>query len=410
LSAEPLLTVKRCRAFVLGCALVTTIAKLRLAAATAGTNDIVHWIFFAATVHKLGPIGIYSTHLAPVYNHPPLIGWFLVAVNAVASHGPSVRFLVRVPASVADVVTALLVFEFVRVHRSLAEATSAGIVVAASPVLIVISGFHGNTDPVFVMFALLSAYLVVQDLPLWAGASAATAISIKLVPVVALPVVAVALMRDRRRLITAMVGFLGVFLPLWVPTILRQWTGFKRNVLDYKGIDPKNSRFGIVDFARHTHHARLVDLLVGPGRFLVLAIAALVPALLVLRRREAVAAGVALSLAFFLLLTTTFGTQYLAWAAAGVLVLDIWSGLAFNLVAGVMLVVTYTAWTNGFPWDQARAVGLTPFQERLGWLTWTALLVCVLRGIWCLWHWPVAQADPGHEMQGVELDEAPTYP
>jgi 4-amino-4-deoxy-L-arabinose transferase-like glycosyltransferase len=302
--------VGRRRVVVLVCALVTTVAKLRLAATTQGTADVLyHFPEFAEGVDNLGPIDIYSTHFTVPYNHPPLIGWVLVAVNRISHHGLAFRFLIRVPASVADVLTALIVFELVRLRRSVTEATAAAVIVAVSPVLIVVSGFHGNTDPVFVMFILLSAYFVVNDRPFWSGASAAIAISIKLVPVVALPVLAAAVLRDRRRLIGATAGFLAVLLPLWGPVILRQWSGFKRNVLDYKGLYPKAGRWGIVDFARHTHSMRLVDLLVGPGRYAALAIAALVPAFLVLRRRDAVAAGVGLSLALFLLITTNFGTQ-----------------------------------------------------------------------------------------------------
>ncbi|MDP9332298.1 MAG: glycosyltransferase family 39 protein [Actinomycetota bacterium] len=400
--------VERRRAFVFLCALVTTVVKLRLAATTAGTNDIIHWRLFAANVHRLGPTEIYSTHLPIPYNHPPLIGWFLVAVNAISSHGPSLRFLIRVPASIADVATALLVFELVRVRRSLTEATAAAAILAVSPVLIVISGFHGNTDPVFVMFILLSAYLVVRDRPFWAGASAAIAVSIKLVPLVALPVIVAGLLRDRRRLIAATVGFLAALLPLWGPAILQQWAGFKQNVLDYKGIDPKDSRWGIVDLARNAHQARVVDLLVGPGRFVVLAISALVPAFLVLKRRDAIATGVGLSLMFFLLLTTNFGTQYLAWAAAGVLLLDLWAGIVYNLSAGLLLVVTYTHWTNGFPWNQAFAVPLTRSEERLGWLVWSVLLVCVLMGIRRLWRWPEPRQDSQDPDAGVRLEVAST--
>lgn len=133
--------VKRRRSLVLACALVTTIVKLRVAATTAGTDDIGRWRDFAATVHKLGPIGIYSTHLQVPFNHPPLIGWFLVAINAISSHGPSLRFLIRVPASVADAVTTMLVFNLVRLRRSLTEATVAAAVFALSPILLVISGF-----------------------------------------------------------------------------------------------------------------------------------------------------------------------------------------------------------------------------------------------------------------------------
>ena len=50
---------------------------------------------------------------------------------------------------------------------------------AVSPVLFVISGFHGNTDPVFVMFALLSVYLLSdRRAPALAGLSIAIALSV----------------------------------------------------------------------------------------------------------------------------------------------------------------------------------------------------------------------------------------
>ena len=402
--------VGRARCVVLVCALGATVVKLRLAATTAGTNDISHWRDFAASVRLLGPIGIYATHFTVPFNHPPLIGWFLAAVNAISSHGPSLRFLIRVPASVADIATAVVIFELVRLRRSLTEATAAAAIVALSPILIVISGFHGNTDPVFVLFSLLSGFLVIRDRPFWAGVSAAIAISIKVVPVVAFPVIAVAMLRDRRRLIAATAGFGAAILPLWGPVVVRQWAGFKRNVLDYKGLNPTDGRWGIVDFARHTHDARLVDLLVGPGRFVTLAISAFVPAALVLRRRDAVATGVGLSLALFLVLTTNFGTQYLAWAAACVLLLNVWAGAAYNLTAGALLVVTYTHWTNGFPWNQAHAQQLTASQERMGWLAWTMLLACVVLGIRRLWLWPQARQESREHTRDIDLPAKPANP
>ena len=79
------------------------------------------------------------------------------------------RRLFRVPACLADFVTVLLVFELVRLARPVRGAAIAAILVACSPVLFVVSGFHGNTDPVFVMFSLLSVYVLV--VPRWASAA-----------------------------------------------------------------------------------------------------------------------------------------------------------------------------------------------------------------------------------------------
>ena len=122
-----------------------------------------YWGAFAQGVRRFGPVGIYGHDFrVPVYNHGPLAGWMLEAINWLLDRGiTSFQFLIRVPACLADFVTALLVFELVRVVRPAREAAIAAVLVVCSPVLFVISGFHGNTDPVFVMFALLSVYLLI---------------------------------------------------------------------------------------------------------------------------------------------------------------------------------------------------------------------------------------------------------
>ena len=144
--------------------------KLYIAATTIGSNDVPNFFEFAEGVREFGPIGIYGhqfvlgAHVFPVYNHPPLIGWLLATINWLTDHTAlSFQFLIRVPASLADIVTTILVFELVRIRRSLNEATASAVMVACSPALIIVSGYHGNTDPVFIMFTFLSFYLLVQN-------------------------------------------------------------------------------------------------------------------------------------------------------------------------------------------------------------------------------------------------------
>src|SRR4051812_44315987 len=136
--------VAQMRLLVFGVVLAATVVKLILAATTQGTNDVFNWAQFAQGVRQYGPIDIYGhrflvgTHLFPVYNHPPLMGWMLVLFNKLDDLGIPFRFMIRVPATLADIVTTLLVFELVRSRRSLLEATIAGVTVAASPALIIV--------------------------------------------------------------------------------------------------------------------------------------------------------------------------------------------------------------------------------------------------------------------------------
>ena len=207
----------RLRLGVIVLAAVATVLKLQIAARTFGTNDVGTWGVFAEGVRHFGPVGIYGHHFqVSLYNHGPLAGWLLLAINWLLDHHvTSFPFLIRVPACLADFGTALLVFELVRVGRPAREAAIAAILVVWSPVLFVISGFHGNTDPVFVMFALLSVYLlVVRGWALAAGVAFGIAVSIKLVPVVLAPVLLVVLVRlGWRRLVAFAGGGAIVFLP-----------------------------------------------------------------------------------------------------------------------------------------------------------------------------------------------------
>jgi hypothetical protein len=210
---------------------------------------------------------------------------------------------------------------------------------------------------------------------------------------VALPALAAYVWRDRQRLRKVVGGFVVVFAALWLPAITQQWQGLKRNVIDYTGWDGHDPHWGLVDVAHRANLPGLVSFLPGSGRFLILAAASLIPAALVLRRPNTLALGVGLSLAMFLLLTPTFSMQYLAWPAAGVLLLNIRWGTAYNIAAGVFLFVVYNRWSHGFPWNRADAGPLLPNEVRYAWVAWFVLLACVVAGVIRMWRWPNEQID-----------------
>ena len=90
-----------------------------------------------------------------------------MALATAAGGGTPLDLLARVPASVADLGAALLVFEVLR------PAAPSAIPVAVSPVLFVASGLHGDPVGVAVALLLLAMYLLVdRDAPLVAGITA----------------------------------------------------------------------------------------------------------------------------------------------------------------------------------------------------------------------------------------------
>ncbi len=231
--------VRRCRWVVLGVAAAVLVVKLLLAALTRGTNSADTWTLFAGGVAQAGPVGVYALDFpGQLYNHPPLIGYWLGLLNVLEGWGFSIRFSIRAAASLADVVTAVVVFELLRTRTSVRRATASGVLVAVSPVLLVISGFHANTDPIFVMFVILAAYLLVdRRVPALAGIALALALGVKIVPVVVLPLFAVfALLAGARVLVQLGVAFAALTAVIWLPALLTEFSAVVGNVIGYSGI------------------------------------------------------------------------------------------------------------------------------------------------------------------------------
>ena len=87
------------------------------------------------------------------------------------------------------------------------------------------------------MFALLSVYLlVVRGWAFAAGVAFGIAVSIKLVPVVLVPLLVVVLVRLGWRKVAAFSGGGAiVFGLLWLPVVVSRWHAFRGQVLEYNG-------------------------------------------------------------------------------------------------------------------------------------------------------------------------------
>ncbi len=375
----------RYRVILVALVIVITMIKLLVAASTFGTEDVRRWMDFAAGVAEAGPVSVYrlhfgSQHFRALYNHPPLIGYLLELVNAATRHGLSFPLAIRIPAISADVVTPFLVLELLRRRRPLRESFAAAASVALSPVLFVISGFHGNTDPVFIMFSLLSVYLLVdRRAPALAGLSTAIALGVKIVPIVIVPTLLVFAVLVGWRFALRFCLASGALLALtWAPVVLRVWQPFRDNVLGYAG---GRQPWGLVRLGSWVGDPPWVTWLQGPGRFLVVLVVAGLPAALVFWRPRRVVEASALALTGLLALSPAFGMQYLVWAVVPAYLLSFWGATAYNLLAGCLLIELYTRWSGGLPWYLARSEGLTRGELIAAFGVWATLLTVVVAGI-----------------------------
>ncbi|WP_285563770.1 hypothetical protein [Streptomyces sp. RTGN2] len=381
--------VRRARAVVLAVSAVGLLTRMIIAANAPGPTDVRFFEGFAKAIGVHGPIRIYEQPLPglPVYNHPPLAGWMLLGLNDLAEFGMSFGALIRFPASIADFCCALLVLEIVRRRAALRTAVACGIGVALSPVLIATSGYHGNTDAVAIVFALAAAHLLAdRKAPLAAGVAAALSISVKFIPVVALPALFIAALRGGRPVAARFAaGFAAVFALVWGPVLVAVPRQLKENVLEYAG--GSYHLWGLVRFADvFGLPESVVTFMQGGGHFLFVLPCVAAGAWIAWRRPAQLPGAVAVALGLLLLLSTASGLQYLTWAAAALFVLGFREGLAYNCVAGLTAVLGYGG-RSAVRWSEPVLL--------LGAAGWIVLAVGLVTGVRRLLATPPDTGPPG---------------
>lgn len=339
------LDARRASAVVIAVSAVAFVSKMILAAQSRGPADVRFFDAFAHAIAQVGPLRIYEHPMPrlPVYNHPPLAGWMLLGMDELEQMGIPFGTLIRTPACLADFVSALLIFEIVRRRRSTGMALACSIGCALSPVLFATSGYHGNTDSVAIMFAIAAAYLLVdRRSPLGAGIAAALAISVKFIPIVAIPALIVTAARaGRPALIRFCAGMGALLLVIWGPVLATVPGPLREKVLEYEG--GRARLWGFVRFA---------DLLGASDAFIAtihsdlhlmfVLLCAAAGVWLAWVRPAHPAYAVALSMTLLLLLSTASAVQYLAWPVVGLFVFGLWGGVSFSIVVGIVTVAVYS--------------------------------------------------------------------
>ncbi|MFJ1641080.1 MULTISPECIES: hypothetical protein [unclassified Streptomyces] len=365
----------RARAVVLIAAAAGLLTRMLIAANMPGPADVRIFHGFAKAIVRYGPIRIYEQPLPglPVYNHPPLAGWMLLGLNELSELGIPFGTLIRSPASIADFFCALVVFEIVRRRASLGAAVACGVGVAASPVLIATSGYHGNTDAVAITLALIAAHLLVdRKAPLAAGVTAALSISIKFIPVVVIPALfLVALRAGRPAFLRFGAGFTALIALVWGPVLATVPENLKENVLEYAGGGYR--LWGLVRFADLFGLPQsFITFIEGDGHFLFVLACVAAGVWLAWLRPAQLPVVVGLTMSLLLLLSTASALQYLTWAAAGLFVVGFWEGAAYSCLLGLTAVLGYRG-ASAVRWSDT----VLQFAE----VGWVVLAAGLLRGV-----------------------------
>jgi uncharacterized membrane protein len=210
--------------------------KLVIAFNSFGTNDVVSFYAFAKALSQHGLEWTYR-HII-YFNHPPLIAYYLRAIYQL-SHQPFFRdngltfpFLLRLPGIIADLITVIALCWMTGQDRQFRIPTWALALFALSPVSIMVTGFHGNTDPVMVMLLVLASLSCLRGRSVWCGLFLALSCQIKIIPLLLLPIFFFFWL-SRRRAVSFSLSFVLASLVLWAEPLLKFPTLFARNVLLY---------------------------------------------------------------------------------------------------------------------------------------------------------------------------------
>jgi hypothetical protein len=368
----------RRNAWLLACA-GAVVLRLYVMLETCGTNDIVTWQSFARSIHAGGLLETYRSN--PEFNHPPLMGlWALVAGHIGGFDGGSFPFVFKLLPLGGDLLAATLIFLHARRGGDWERALKLACVFLWNPVSVIVTAYHGNTDPLMAALCLWAALLAVRGQPLAAGLALGAAFNVKIVALLLLLPIAAAFgrsVRDSARFAAGFAIMCAPFVPVafQVPGPLIEHVFKYNSALAMWGFNLAFTDLQEIHYlGPHVADAKVAFL--ADARYLILAAIAAATLVTVLRRRSNWLELSAFALCLSLVLAPGFGYQYLAWPLPLLFALDWRRAAVTSVVGGVFLVVLYlhfwdgrvpgTSWTGVWPrfgvwW------GVITWMQLLGW-------------------------------------------
>jgi len=383
---------RRWMAAILIAAALSFVGKVVIASRTFGSTDALLWEANLRQLREAGPVELYEkgTDLHDngvswhheVFNHPPFMVHVLSAGGWVSERSRMpFRFWLRLACAAADLLSILLLLRM-RTSQTM-PSPAALFLVAASPISLLISGFHGNTDPIMMALLVLALYLAHRNAAGLSGGVLALAAGIKIVPLLFVPALVFALPgRKRAVFLTAAAGIylLGSF-----PLAFSHPALICSRVFGY---NPQAAVWGmsrlVAAFGREAVTSSYLHMAKGT---LLLILAAVSVWLNVHKPRPPLFLRCG-PLPFVLLsITPGFGVQYLTWLVPFACLLSAKQALAFHGAGGLLLTLYYTRAAHGFPWYLANSAatqvwyGSVIYAALLCWAVIVWLMFCLMRRV-----------------------------
>lgn len=352
-------------------ALLATAIKLMLATQTLGTNDVVFFRHYGTQIGERGLIALYQS--LPLFNHTPMIGLFNAWLAGVAGGDPRLfALMLRLPGIAADL---LAVGALLRLRaRTGTPPAWALLLFAASPVSVMVSGFHGNFDSVLAALLTLAAVASMEERWVASAGWFALACNVKVAPLLVAPVFFLWwLRRGKGWHFTALSA--GLTLLGWAWPLVACPGAFLGNVLGYSGFwgfwgvtywlfQSGLPAFHIVDF----HHLPPAEATVTQALKFAIIAATLVIAWRT-RHAETIFRPLAAVWLVFMVFAPGVVGQYFVWPAAFLLVAAPRAYALVTAACSVFLFIFYTALCHGLPWD----FGVGDHTTNPVWMPWSNL-------------------------------------
>ena len=163
-----------------------TLLKILWALNSAGSVDMVLFYNFGHGVEQYGLTEMYG--MDEKFNHTPLTAGFAWLLYHIAGDDKmQFAFLLRLASIIADIAVVAALLRW-RAKLGSLPPWWALIVFAASPVSLMVSGFHGNVDPIMVALLFLATVAAACERPALCGVFFGLAANVKIVPIIVSPV------------------------------------------------------------------------------------------------------------------------------------------------------------------------------------------------------------------------------
>ena len=260
------------------------------------------------------------------------------------------------------------------------------IICSINPINFLVSGFHGNTDPLFIFLILLAIYFAENKFIFFSGLLYGLSLCIKIVPIILAPMF-IFYMGTKKEKVIFILSSLIIPVIVFSPYLISDFLAIKQNVFQYgsltgiwgfqhilkaiftnESINSETRKLAYEIFKWHISY----------GRLLLLGIILGMSKVFMSSKKLSLTKGIFFVFCLFLSITPGFGVQYLSWLSYYAVMVTPVLGTIYLLVGGIFLYRVYNYWGGGVSpyYANSDAVGQwVGFEQTLDILLWTIVIM-----------------------------------